>query len=140
MKTYAYGFPRLGKNREFKKAIESFWKKEISAGQAQKILDDLQTGMLSMYEPSVDMFPVGEITGYDHMLDTAIMVGLYQPQNLPEYYELCRGKQALEMTKWFNTNYHYLVTDFAALASPVKFSLTASPSLKYQKRFGKVFA
>ncbi|MBI5400747.1 MAG: hypothetical protein HZB12_01355, partial [Candidatus Yonathbacteria bacterium] len=45
-------------------------------------------------------------------------VGLYHPRNLHDYYELCRGKEALEMTKWFNTNYHYLVPDFSEITSP----------------------
>lgn len=126
MKTYAYGFPRLGKNREFKKVIESFWKGETSAEEAGQALKKLQAGMLAAYEQSVDLFPNGEITAYDQMLDTAIMVGLYHPKNLKEYYDLCRGKEALEMTKWFNTNYHYLVPDFSRLSSPVKFSFAGS--------------
>jgi 5-methyltetrahydropteroyltriglutamate--homocysteine methyltransferase len=136
MKTYAYGFPRLGKNREFKSAVESFWKGNLSEADTKKALDGIQANMLGIYEQNIDNFPIGEITGYDNMLDTAIMVGLYQPKNLKEYYELCRGKDALEMTKWFNTNYHYLVPNFSLIKNP-NFSFTANKSSAYYKQFKK---
>lgn len=134
MKTYAYGFPRLGKNREFKKSIESFWKNEISEGDTRKALEQLQSQMIAQYEQAVDLFPAGEITGYDNMLDTAIMVGVYNPKDLKEYYELCRGKNALEMTKWFNTNYHYLVPDFSALKS-ISFKLNWNKAKEYSAKY-----
>lgn len=111
MKTYAYGFPRLGREREFKKLTESFWNKEISEQSLINGLDKLEEEMLDIYQKYVDKFPIGEMTRYDNMLDTAIMLGLYDYKDLNEYYELCRGKDALELTKWFNTNYHYLVPD-----------------------------
>jgi len=136
MQTYAYGFPRLGKNREYKKTIEGFWKGEHSPEQTRQALDKLQEQMLSTYEQSVDLFPVGEITGYDAMLDTAIMVGLYNPKDMKAYYELCRGKSALEMTKWFNTNYHYLVPDFSVLKN-VKFKLNWNKPKEYADKFHK---
>ena len=136
MKTYAYGFPRLGKNREFKKAIESFWKGQTTEAQTLKALDQLQENMLSVYAKSINHFPVGEITGYDQMFDTAIMVGLYRPANLREYYEFCRGKNALEMTKWFNTNYHYLVPNFSEIANP-KFTLNVNRAKAYLAKFKK---
>jgi len=53
------------------------------------------------------------MTKYDKMLDTACMLGIYKVKDISEYCELCRGKNALELTKWFNTNYHYLVPDFS---------------------------
>jgi len=118
MKTYAYGLPRLGAGREYKKAIESFWKKQITPAQLQQEFDRLQAAMLDTYARHVDAFPAGEMTAYDAMLDTAIMVGCHAPRDLAEYYQLCRGKDALEMTKWFNTNYHYLVQDFTNTPKP----------------------
>ncbi len=136
MNTCAYGFPRLGKNREYKKAIESFWKGELSEAQAQQALDQIQESMLASYDHRVDLFPVGEITSYDNMFDTAITLGLYRPENLKEYFEYCRGKDALEMTKWFNTNYHYLVPDFSRLSKP-KFSVHWNKPKEYQKKFKK---
>ncbi len=112
LKTFAYGFPRLGENREYKKAIESYWKKEITLPEMQEKLEKLEREILDTYKNYVDIYPVGEMTCYDNMLDTAIIFGVYKPCDLDEYFELCRGKNALEMTKWFNTNYHYLVPDF----------------------------
>jgi 5-methyltetrahydropteroyltriglutamate--homocysteine methyltransferase len=116
MKTYAFGFPRIGANREFKKAVESFWKGTLTEAQLRAELAALQETSIATYKKYVDYFPVNEITPYDSMLDTAVMLGLYAPKNLKEYYELCRGAQALEMTKWFNTNYHYLVPDVTGRA------------------------
>ncbi len=109
MQTYAYGFPRLGENREFKRAIESFWSKQISEQELKDRIKKLEEDILITYEQYVDKFPVGEMTLYDNMLDTAAMLGVYDCGGLDKYYDLCRGKNALEMTKWFNTNYHYLV-------------------------------
>ncbi|MDP2652801.1 MAG: 5-methyltetrahydropteroyltriglutamate--homocysteine S-methyltransferase [Candidatus Omnitrophota bacterium] len=128
MKTYAYGFPRLGEDREFKKTVEGFWKGELSEIDARAAIQSLQDGMVAAYEKTVDFFPSGEITLYDQMLDTAVKAGVHRPGSLQEYYDHCRGKNALEMTKWFNTNYHYLVTDFST--TPLKFSPEgASPVL-----------
>ncbi|MDO9575629.1 MAG: hypothetical protein Q7J55_03790 [bacterium] len=115
METYAYGFPRLGEKREFKKATESFWKNEISSDGLKKTLNKLEKDVLSLYDQFVDKHPIGEMSKYDKMLDTACMLGVYKVEDFKKYYELCRGKNALELTKWFNTNYHYLVPDFSGL-------------------------
>ncbi len=110
MKTYAYGFPRLGKNREFKKVIEGYW-----AGRVERLHEEiakLEKQRQETLSRFVDAFPKAEMTLYDNMLDMALVFGLYKVDSLDDYFELCRGKNALEMTKWFNTNYHYLVPDF----------------------------
>jgi 5-methyltetrahydropteroyltriglutamate--homocysteine methyltransferase len=112
MQTYAYGFPRLGKKREYKRIIEGFWNGRIKARELQDEIRKLEKGRLLTYEKYVDKFPVGEMTLYDNMLDTALMLGLYKCEDLEEYYNLCRGKNALELRKWFNTNYHYLIPEF----------------------------
>ncbi len=112
MKTYAYGFPKLGQNREFKKTVEDFWKENSSEKQLIEGISNIQKDNVTIYKQSIDAFPDGEMSFYDFMLDTAILFGIYDPKDLKEYYELCRGANALEMTKWFNTNYHYLVPDF----------------------------
>ena len=117
MKTYAYGFPRLGRSREYKKVIESYWDNPLADGAEHELkesIDNLEGTILTTYEKYVDKFPVGEMTLYDNMLDTALMLGLYKCGNLREYYDLCNGKNALELTKWFNTNYHYLVPQFTS--------------------------
>jgi len=115
VKTYAYGFPRIGKNREYKKVIENFWKNKLDENTLVSELQSLEKDMENTYSENVDSYPSNEMTMYDKMLDTAIMLGFYDPQNVDEYYELCRGKNALEMTKWFNTNYHYLVPDLSTI-------------------------
>jgi 5-methyltetrahydropteroyltriglutamate--homocysteine methyltransferase len=121
MQTYAYGFPRLGRKREYKKIIESFWNKEIKEQKLRDELRKLEEERLVTYEKYVDKFPVGEMTLYDNMLDTALMLGLYRSKNLDEYYNPCRGKDALELTKWFNTNYHYLIPEFNRSFNPSEF-------------------
>jgi len=81
MKTYAYGFPRLGENREFKKIVESLWKKEVSEDEFKKALEELEENILSIYKKFVDKYPVGEVTKYDKMLDIACMLGIYKVKN-----------------------------------------------------------
>ena len=116
--TYAYGFPRIGKDREYKKLIEGFWKDNISQDELIRALDRLTLNTRRTYANKVDGYPTNEMTMYDKMLDTAIMLGMYTVNSAEEYYELCRGKDCLEMTKWFNTNYHYLVPDFSKWDKP----------------------
>ena len=136
MKTYAYGFPRIGKNREYKKLIESYWKGKISREELGRGMDNLQREIVGIYEGHVDNFPIGEMSLYDNMLDTALILGLYRAESLDEYFALCRGKDALEMTKWFNTNYHYLVPDFDAASDSV-LRLLWNKQLEYLEKFGK---
>ena len=107
--TYAYGFPRLGKNREYKKHLESYWQGKLTEKELDRSLLELNKTREKTYQQHVDNFPHGEMTHYDKILDTAITLGLYHPNSRTEYYDLCRGKNSLELTKWFHTNYHYLV-------------------------------
>lgn len=134
METYAYGFPRLGRNREFKKITESLWKKEVSEDEFKKALEELEKDILSTYKKFVDKYPVGEVTKYDKMLDIACMLGIYKVKNFDEYYQLCRGKDALELTKWFNTNYHYLVPDFSRINGDFLFKEVNFDEVKKYKK------
>lgn len=111
MQTYAYGYPRLGENREFKRLIEGYWQGKVAEAELRAGIDALEQHRLATYAQFVDAHPIGELTLYDTMLDTAIMVGVYpiDPNDWDAYFELARGADALPMTKWFNTNYHYLV-------------------------------
>jgi 5-methyltetrahydropteroyltriglutamate--homocysteine methyltransferase len=118
MQTYAYGFPRLGSKREYKKIIEDLWKGKAGEENVADVLSGIQKNNIETYRKNISIFPDGEMSFYDPMLDTAILCGIFDPKNLKEYYELCRGSDALEMTKWFNTNYHYLVTDFSVIKNP----------------------
>ena len=112
MRTYAYGYPRLGENREFKRIIEGYWQGKVSEAELKQGVRALEQNRLTTYAQFVDAYPVGELTLYDNMLDTAIMLGVYpiDPADLTAYFQLARGADALPMTKWFNTNYHYLVS------------------------------
>ncbi|MFO8063749.1 MAG: 5-methyltetrahydropteroyltriglutamate--homocysteine S-methyltransferase [Spirochaetia bacterium] len=123
MQSIAYGFPRLGRKREYKKAIEGYWKGNFDETQLDAQLTELHQQMLDAYAAQVDEYPTGEMTRYDWMIDTAIMLGVYRPADLNDYYELCRGEHALEMTKWFNTNYHYIVPQLDGV-EPGDLSLT----------------
>ncbi|MFQ5976338.1 MAG: 5-methyltetrahydropteroyltriglutamate--homocysteine S-methyltransferase, partial [Candidatus Hydrothermarchaeales archaeon] len=69
--SYAFGFPRLGKKREYKKVIENYWKGQSSEKELREALDRIQNEMLMTYARSVDRYPVGEMTFYDPMFDTA---------------------------------------------------------------------
>ncbi|MCD6413040.1 MAG: 5-methyltetrahydropteroyltriglutamate--homocysteine S-methyltransferase [Elusimicrobia bacterium] len=133
MKTYAYGYPRLGRGREFKKIIESFWNGKISKRELKKGLGKLEEEIIYTYSKNVDLFPVGEFTYYDNMLDTAVMLGVYNCPEVNFYFDLCRGKSALDMTKWFNTNYHYLVPEIKSS----KFKVSWNKPLKSYKKFKK---
>lgn len=118
MRSYAYGFPRLGGKREFKYSIEKFWRHECEEEELLRVLSSIQQRNLREYGRYIDDYPRGEMTAYDPMLDIAVMCGFCNVCDLKEYYEYCRGADAFEMTKWFNTNYHYLVPDFTYWKKP----------------------
>jgi len=116
MKTLAYGFPKLGERREFKSLLENFWKNKIDESEFVEGMNALRDWMVSNYKEHVDVIPSNELSYYDFVLDTAVMIGAIpsrfgQYEGLKTYFEMARGKQALEMTKYFNTNYHYLVPE-----------------------------
>jgi len=134
MQTYAYGFPRIGKKREYKKIIEGYWNKKITERELWSGIEDLQNVIFANYQRAVDKFPAAEMTLYDSMLDAAIMVGMYEFESLDDYFDLCRGKNALEMTKWFNTNYHYLVPEFSSFNS-VRFFVNWNKPKEYMDRY-----
>jgi len=109
MFTYAYGFPRLGKLKEYKKYTEQFWKGMISEKHLVSGMEEIETDRISLYKTFIDSFPLGEFTYYDNILDTAFIFGVYKFSGLRDYYEYARGKHALKLKKYFSTNYHYLV-------------------------------
>lgn len=129
------GFPRIGAKRELKFALESYWKGESS----RDALKDLGAQLRKRHwdnQAGLDLVPVGDFAFYDQMLDMSFTLG-----NLPErvrgfhgdaldnYFRVARGRSAQgaedhsaccggvaagEMTKWFDTNYHYIVPEFTA--------------------------
>ncbi|AKG35571.1 5-methyltetrahydropteroyltriglutamate--homocysteine S-methyltransferase [Paenibacillus durus] len=126
-RTSNLGYPRIGVNREWKKALESYWAGRISEEQLHAEMDRIQLGNLrKQQEAGIDLIPVGDFTYYDHVLDTAVMFGIVPPRyryeggpaGLDLYFALARGNSraaACEMTKWFNTNYHYIVPEIGDL-------------------------
>ncbi len=117
------GFPRIGKNRELKFLLESFWRKEISEKEFLKGIDELKRkNLLAQVNAGVEVVPVGDFSLYDSVLDTAWMYGCAGKRFkfdksaswLERYFVYARGdakNPALEMTKWFDTNYHYIVPE-----------------------------
>jgi 5-methyltetrahydropteroyltriglutamate--homocysteine methyltransferase len=121
------GFPRIGAKRELKRALEACWRGEISALQLQDTARDLRQRHWQLQkEAGADTVPCNDFSLYDHVLDTAFLFdaipdryrALADCDPLAGYFALARGLQkdgvdlhALEMTKWFDTNYHYLVPE-----------------------------
>lgn len=132
MKTLAYGYPKLGENRQFKSYLEKYFAHGISEEDLKKGFSSLEKERLSTYRRYVELFPAGELSLYDPMLDLSYSLGLLPRRFLPlkgldTYFTMARGKVALEMTKWFNTNYHYLVPEFE--------DLSFSPNLELFKSY-----
>ncbi|MFC8345127.1 5-methyltetrahydropteroyltriglutamate--homocysteine S-methyltransferase [Streptomyces sp. NPDC057280] len=118
-----YGYPRQGQSRELKKAIEGYWKGRVSAATLQDTAAELRrTNWRQLAEAGIHEVPTGDFSYYDHVLDTTVMVGAIPKRHrdavdtdaLDGYFAMARGTQdvaPLEMTKWFDTNYHYLVPE-----------------------------
>lgn len=124
------GFPRIGAKRELKFSLEKHWRKELSAEgllthAAQLREQNWQT------QQALDFVPAGDFSLYDHVLDTSFLVGnvpdrvsQLKGDQLDNYFRVARGRSAIdsgcgcvhagEMTKWFDTNYHYIVPEFNA--------------------------
>ncbi|KAG9573100.1 cobalamin-independent methionine synthase, partial [Aureobasidium melanogenum] len=124
------GFPRIGRRRELKRALESHWKSETSAADLLKVATDLRQRHWKLArDAGADSVPVNDFSLYDHVLDAAVAVdaippryrALFERDALAGYFAMARGHQdgqidlhALEMTKWFDTNYHYIVPELSA--------------------------
>jgi len=131
MLTHNLGYPRIGSHRELKKACERYWTSQISlaelveAGRAIR-----QSHWRLQQEAGIDLVPCNDFSFYDHVLDLSLMAGAVPARYRPLldqadaswmdlYFAMARGCQkdgldliAMEMTKWFDTNYHYLVPEF----------------------------
>ncbi|MFF2073525.1 5-methyltetrahydropteroyltriglutamate--homocysteine S-methyltransferase [Kitasatospora sp. NPDC058162] len=132
----AYGYPRQGRGRELKKAIEGYWKGAVSAEALLATAADLRReNWAQLAGAGVQEVPTGDFSYYDHVLDTSVAVGAIPARHraavevdaLDGYFAMARGTQdvaPLEMTKWFDTNYHYLVPelgpDTVFAANPAK--------------------
>ncbi len=115
------GFPRIGKKRELKFALESFWKGTISFDELEAIASDLRKRHWSLQrDTGISEVIINDFSFYDNMLDLIVTLGA-TPERFSDivdptrrYFTMARGDEthtAMEMTKWFNTNYHYLVPE-----------------------------
>ena len=121
---HTLGFPRIGAHRELKFALESFWRGAIDEAALQETGRSLREHHWSIQaDAGMDLVTVGDFAWYDHVLNTLALLGAiptrfkFDPRrlSLPEYFTLARGNSehfAMEMTKWFDTNYHYLVPEW----------------------------
>ena len=119
------GFPRIGAHRELKFALESYWKGASDAAALQTVAAELRRRHWDLQrDKGIAIIPSNDFSFYDHVLDTSIMLGavperfasLKTGPLLDLYFACARGTadaQAMEMTKWFDTNYHYIVPEFS---------------------------
>ncbi|MGX5805152.1 5-methyltetrahydropteroyltriglutamate--homocysteine S-methyltransferase [Bradyrhizobium sp. Arg314] len=145
------GVPRIGRRRELKRALEAYWSGKCCAADLLKTAQALRVAnWIEQRDRGVTKIPSNDFSLYDHVLDTAIMVGAIPPRygwregeiSLDTYFAMARGSQgeaagggqtdqavtALEMTKWFDTNYHYMVPE---LADDQAFALSSSKPLDH---------
>ncbi len=134
MLTNNLGYPRVGANRELKKACEQYWAGKITRQQLFLSAKDLREQHWRLQEAAgIDLIPCNDFSFYDHVLDMSLLLGAiplrYAPvvtdirgnAEIDLYFAMARGYQrdglditAMEMTKWFDTNYHYIVPEFSA--------------------------
>lgn len=124
--TSTIGFPRIGPKRELKKAVESLWKGDINEEELLLRSDDIRlTNYRIQKEKGIDLIPSWDCSLYDKVLDHSVLFGQIperylkfgEPTSTEVYFAMARGKEAsppLEMTKWFDTNYHYIVPELTS--------------------------
>jgi 5-methyltetrahydropteroyltriglutamate--homocysteine methyltransferase len=129
-----HGFPRIGPRRELKFATEAYWSGERSADELQAVARELRRANWElMRDAGIDLIPSNDFSFYDQMLDTTALVGAVPERyghgggdlGLDTYFAMARGTQeatAMEMTKWFDTNYHYIVPE---LGPDTRFALSS---------------
>ncbi len=121
------GFPRIGAKRELKKALEAYWEGEIDREELMRVGKELRERHWAMQrQAGLDLIPVGDFSWYDHVLDMTALLGCLPPRfgrlegevDIDTYFRMARGRapkgqsvRACEMTKWFDTNYHYIVPE-----------------------------
>ncbi|MBK5533503.1 5-methyltetrahydropteroyltriglutamate--homocysteine S-methyltransferase [Pseudomonas sp. TH08] len=136
---HTLGFPRIGADRELKKALEAYWKGDLDQAALNKVGRDLRAAHWQLQKDAgIDLLPVGDFAWYDQVLTHSLTFGVIperfdgvrdehgQP-SLDTLFAMARGatagccggehgktQYAQELTKWFDTNYHYLVPEFTA--------------------------
>lgn len=129
-KSTVLGYPRLGAHRELKTVLEKYWRGMSSVVELEAIAAELRTSNReAQKECGIDLLPSNDFSLYDHVLDMSVLLGAVPerygwtggPVEHDTYFAMARGIQrpgfdipAAEMTKWFDTNYHYIVPEFEA--------------------------
>ncbi|XP_054798675.1 5-methyltetrahydropteroyltriglutamate--homocysteine methyltransferase-like [Prosopis cineraria] len=142
MASHIVGYPRMGPKRELKFALESFWDGKSSAEELQKVATDLRVAIWKqMADVGIKYIPSNTFSYYDQVLDTTAMLGAVPPRynwnggeiGFDIYFSMARGNAivpAMEMTKWFDTNYHYIVPE---LGPDVTFSYASHKAVNEYK-------
>ena len=126
-RAHTLGFPRIGAKRELKFALESYWRGETSQAELVAVGKQLRERHWQVQQAAgVNLLPVGDFAWYDQVLGTSLLVDAvpvrhrHGETDLDTLFRVARGRAptgpaaaAAEMTKWFNTNYHYLVPEFS---------------------------
>ena len=131
MITHNLGYPRIGDNRELKKAVEGYWSGKVSYDHLIQTGTEIrQKNWLLQKDMGIDLIPSNDFSFYDHVLDMTFAINAIPRRydslvrnsgksKLDLYFAMARGYQegnaditAMEMTKWFDTNYHYIVPEF----------------------------
>ena len=127
-RSHTLGFPPLGAHRELKRATEGYWNGTVSQADLRRVGAELRAAHWRLQQAAgIDLVPSNDFSFYDRMLDTCALVGAVPERygkvddrvDLDTYFAMARGSQragrdvtAMEMTKWFDTNYHYIVPEF----------------------------
>jgi len=138
VQTAVLGLPRIGPDRELKVALEAYWRGELPAAELERVARGLRRRQLvDAAATGIDVLPSNDFSLYDHVLDTTLLVGAIperfaalQRGSLEQLFAMARGTATaapLEMTKWFDTNYHYLVPE---IGPDTTFSLDAGKPLR----------
>jgi 5-methyltetrahydropteroyltriglutamate--homocysteine methyltransferase len=134
MLTQNLGYPRIGSQRQLKKACEQYWAGKIELRELREVARKIkEENWQTQLNAGIDLIPCNDFSFYDQVLDTSLMLGViphrYSPvlsqvkanSEIDLYFAMARGYQkdglditAMEMTKWLDTNYHYIVPEFTA--------------------------
>ncbi|MBE9601617.1 5-methyltetrahydropteroyltriglutamate--homocysteine S-methyltransferase [Pedobacter sp. MC2016-24] len=134
MLTQNLGYPRIGSQRQLKKSCEQYWAGKIDLAELNKVARIIkEQNWQTQLDAGIDLIPCNDFSYYDQVLDTSLLLGVipqrYSPvlsqvkvnHEIDLYFAMARGYQkdglditAMEMTKWLDTNYHYIVPEFTA--------------------------
>ena len=145
MATYVVGFPRIGEQRELKKALESYWAGKSTQADLQKTASELRIRHWTYQKNAgIDLISINDFSFYDNMIVAMTMLNAIPERYknidncMDRYFAIARGDanhKAMEMTKWFNTNYHYIVPeldidmDFKASIEKIKIEYNEAKEL-----------